>query len=1165
MRLASIKLAGFKSFVDPTTLELPNNLTAVVGPNGCGKSNIIDAIRWVMGESAASRLRGDAITDVIFNGSAERKPVGQASVELVFDNSDGQVGGEYAAYAEISVKRVVGRDAVSGYYLNGHRCRRRDITDLFLGTGLGPRSYAIIEQGMISQIVEAAPEDLRVHLEEAAGISKYKERRKETESRIRGTRENLSRLDDVRAEVDKQLEHLRRQARQAERYTELKVELGRVDAEHRSLCLRDLQIEIDRQSQAEQRARTRVEEVTAELHRLEAAMERALVEHHDAGEAFNEVQGQHYAVGADLSRIEQQLQFGRQALNRLEAEQGSLRQRQQSLQAQGEQDRSALARSEAQLAEREPIAQALASSHEELAGRLAEAETNLQQAQQAFEQQTRQLAETQRQAEVERTRIEFQERQQRQHLERQSQVQRERSGLDPATFEARVVELASSETTAQAEVDALAAAVEAGKQEVERCSGALAAAQTELAMDRQQLQSVRGQQASLETLQHAALGQDRKELVAWLGRQGLADAPRLGAVLQVEDGWTVAVESVLGPLLEAVVVAEPHAATLPLSELPKGILCLLAGHAAEPSDDPDSLAACVRGPQAVTRWLRGIRVAANESAARAAVASLGPDESVITPEGLWFGASWLRVDRGAAGHEGVLARAREIERLGLERHRLEDAETELEARIAQLRQAQADAEATRGRSQQALYQAHRQLAETAAGLKSARAASETAARRSQALQQEADELEQKIRNEDGAIRQARAQLGDALGRLEALQGDAPKHDEARTQARAAVELLRTEQRQQREQAHQLALEIQAARTRRDALSAALERARVEQADVDQRVQRLAGERAEAETPLPTLQAELDRHLQRRVTVETELSRARTRLDSAQQALRQLEHDRQRNDQLLQQAREALSAEQLKTQALTLRHEDMASALAATGHELAQVLATLVESARAQDWAQRLGEIEQRLRRLEPVNLAAISELAQLDERKTYLDSQHADLSEALATLEAAIGRIDRETRTRFKDTFDKVSAGVKELFPRLFGGGHAYLELTGEDLLSTGVTIMARPPGKRVSNIALLSGGEKALTAVSLVFAIFRLNPAPFCLLDEVDAPLDEANVGRFSEMVVEMSKSVQFVVVTHNKVTMESVNQLAGVTMREPGVSRLVSVDLAEATRLVG
>jgi chromosome segregation protein len=513
----------------------------------------------------------------------------------------------------------------------------------------------------------------------------------------------------------------------------------------------------------------------------------------------------------------------------------------------------------------------------------------------------------------------------------------------------------------------------------------------------------------------------------------------------------------------------------------------------------------------------------------------------------------------------VLARAREIERLGLERHQLEDRERELEGSIGRLREAQRSAEASRAQHQQALYQAHRKLAETAAALKTARSAAEVAAARMITLERESAELEGRIQSENEAIRQARAQLAAALDELEVLQANTAPLDQARNAARLAVDQLRAGQRQQREQAHQLELEIQALRTRRDALVAALQRARSELTEVDQGVARVAAEAIEADAPLAGLQAELDRHLQRRIAVEAELARARSRLDSAQQALRQLEQERQRNDQLLQQMRELLGAEQLKSQALSLRKEDIAAALAATGHDPAQLMADLPAEARAQDWAQRVSEIEQRVRRLEPVNLAAISELAQLDERKTYLDSQHADLSEALETLEGAIGRIDRETRTRFKDTFDKVSSGVKELFPRLFGGGHAYLELTGEDLLTTGVTIMARPPGKRVSNIGLLSGGEKALTAVSLVFAIFRLNPAPFCLLDEVDAPLDEANVGRFSEMVAEMSKSVQFVIVTHNKVTMESVSQLAGVTMREPGVSRLVSVDLAEATRLVG
>ena len=1164
MRLGSIKLAGFKSFVDPTVLELPSNMTSVVGPNGCGKSNIIDAVKWVMGESAASRLRGDAITDVIFNGSTERKPVGQAAVELIFDNSDGQIGGEYSAYGEISVKRVVGRDAVSNYYLNGSRCRRRDITDLFLGTGLGPRSYAIIEQGMISQIVEAAPEDLRVHLEEAAGISKYKERRKETESRIRATRENLSRLDDVRQEIDKQLDHLRRQARQAERYTELKQQFVQVEAELRTLQIRDLDVDQAKQNEAEHAARLRVDQLSAEQRQLEADMEKALVEHTDAGEAFNQTQGQHYAVGSDLARVEQQLEFGRQAVQRLSTDQNNLQARMQRLEEQHELDAKALAAAETALAQAEPAAAKAAESGGELQGQAEAAEQALAAAQQAYEAQSRELADAQRKAEVERTRIEFQEKQQRQHLERRDAIARELKSLDPGAQQAQVEQAQKQEQSLQAEVERLGTALEQAKSESEQSAASLNTEQSTLAQFRQGLQAVRGRLASLETLQHAALGQDRKDLVAWLERQGLAAAPRLGALLKVDEGWTSAVESVLGPLLEAVVVPAAHAAELSLDQLPKGTLTLVGGSAATVVPK-NTLAAKVRGPAAVTAWLGQIQIADSEADARARAASLSADASIVTADGFWIGPSWLRVDRGAAAHEGVLARSREIEALGLERHGLEDAVREAEEQIQRHRQAVQAADARRSEQQQALYQVHRKLAEAAAAVKSASNQAEAAARRVAALNAEERELKQRISDEDRLVKEARARLGEAISSLEALRTTQPQAEQARRQAQQVVEGIRQQLRNQREQTHRLALEIEAQRSRKQGLTATMARAQSERADAEQRRQGLDAQLLQAKEPIPALKAELERHLERKVQVEIELAKARSRLEVASQQLRQLEQGRQRIDQLLGHAREKLSEQLLKTQAVSIKRDDMATVLTESGQNYEALLESLSADAVAGDWQSRAIDLEQKIRRLEPVNLAAISELAQLTERKTYLDSQHADLSSAMETLEAAIGRIDRETRTRFKDTFDKVSTGLKELFPRLFGGGHAYLELTGEDLLSTGVTIMARPPGKRISNIGLLSGGEKALTAVALVFAIFRLNPAPFCLLDEVDAPLDEANVGRFSEMVVEMSKTVQFLVVTHNKVTMEAANQLAGVTMREPGVSRLVSVDLSEAARMVG
>ncbi|MCB1608104.1 MAG: chromosome segregation protein SMC, partial [Xanthomonadales bacterium] len=1107
MRLGSIKLAGFKSFVDPTTLELPSNMTSVVGPNGCGKSNIIDAVKWVMGESAASRLRGDAITDVIFNGSTERKPVGQASVELTFDNSDGQIGGEYAAYSEISVKRVVGRDAVSNYYLNGHRCRRRDITDLFLGTGLGPRSYAIIEQGMISQIVEAAPEDLRVHLEEAAGISKYKERRKETESRIRSTRENLSRLEDVRQEIDKQLDHLRRQARQAERYTELKQQFAQAEAELRTLQIRDLDQQQAAQNEAEGAARLRVEQLSADLRQLEADVEKALVEHQEAGEAFNQTQGQHYAVGSDLARVEQKLEFGRQAIGRLSTDQQNIQARLQRLDQQNQHDSQALREAEGSLASAEPAALKAAEEGSELQQRADLAEAELTQAQQAFEAQSRDLSDAQRRAEVERTRIEFQEKQQRLHLERLDLIARELQGLDPASHQVLVQEAEQVEKGLSEEVEQLGESLAQARQLSEQSAAALSAEQASLAQFRQGLQAIRGRLASLETLQHAALGQDRKELTAWLSRHGLASAPRLGAVLKVEEGWSGAVESVLGPLLEAVVVPSVLAPELDLSGLPKGVLTLVNGESA-PAAPTSSLASKVRGPAAVTGWLARIEVADSVEEARQRLSQLAPDQSIVTADGHWLGPGWLRVDRGANAHEGVLARSREIDALGLEGHGLEDAVRECEAEIEQQRSALKDSDARKAEHQQALYQLHRRLAEAAAAVKNARNQAENAARREASLRAEQQELQQRISEEDQLVKAARGRLGEAIAALEELRKTQPQAEQLRSQARQAVDNIRAQIRTQREHSHRLALEIEQQRSRKQALSAAINRAQQERSDAEGRRAGLAAQLKQAEEPIPALKVELERHLERRVQVESELAKARSRLEVASQQLRQLEQGRQRIDQLISHAREKLSEQQLKTQAVSIKRSDMATALAESGHEYEAVLSTLDAEAQASDWASRVIDLEQKIRRLEPVNLAAISELAQLSERKTYLDSQHVDLSSAMETLESAIAKIDRETRTRFKDTFDKVSAGLKELFPRLFGGGHAYLELTGEDLLSTGVTIMARPPGKRVSNIGLLSGGEKALTAVALVFAIFRLNPAPFCLLDEVDAPLDEANVG---------------------------------------------------------
>ncbi|MFC4762034.1 chromosome segregation protein SMC [Dyella koreensis] len=1167
MRLTTIKLAGFKSFVDPTTLHLPTNMTGVVGPNGCGKSNIIDAIRWVMGESAASRLRGDSLTDVIFSGSNSRKPVGQATVELIFDNGDGTIQGEYGQYAEISVKRQVTRDGQSAYFLNGARCRRRDITDLFLGTGLGPRSYSIIEQGMISQIVEAAPEELRVHLEEAAGISKYKERRKETESRIKSTRENLDRVKDVRDEVDKQLEHLNRQARAAERWKALKEEQTRKEAELRALEYRGLKSQHDGEGAGLSAAETEIEKRLAEQRHVEAQLESVRERHTSASEHLNVVQGEVYKVGAEIARVEQQVRFNKETAERLQRAHGDAEREHAELATHIATDREQVETLRMALAEGEPKLEALQQMQDDTADAQRDTETKLADWQQRWDSYTRTAGEASRAAEVERTKLAYLDRQAIDLSKRREALEAEQKATDVAALDAASEQLHQEHDTQRERVESLGGLLDQHKLSHEKVLDEERQVQSTLNEARQQLQTARGRQASLEALQHAALGQEESAASGWLSRLGLDKSRRLGEALQVEAGWETAVETALAGFLDSVLVDGSHALANEFGGLENADIALL--DAAEGGvNTAGTLAAHVRGPAAAVAILSHVLTAENLQEADQRVASLSalaPYQSVMTRSGEWLGPGWARVRRAQGNQVGILAREREMRMLAEQIATLEARIEEATGQLDDLRTSKFEAERARDDAQRELYNAHRRQSELAGQLQSHRGKMETARARAEKVAGEVGDLINQLDELQGQTRDARARLDESVGNMGDLEDQRRELENERRVLLEAREEARMNAREAADQAHALALGMESKRSALSSLEQSLSRMDAQIRQIEARRTEITEQLAAGSDPIAELEAERQTYLDQRLLVDRQLVEARRGLEDCDGEFRRLEQERQRIEQGLNKLRESLSEKRLAAQALHLRAQQLAEAIAASGLELEPLLAELAEDVDAGQWRSQLTDIAQKIQRLEPVNLAAIQEHAEQSERKNYLDNQLADLASAMETLEGAIKKIDRETRQRFKETFDRVNAGVQELFPRLFGGGHAYLELTGDDLLDTGVAIMARPPGKRVSNITLLSGGEKALTAVSLVFAIFGLNPAPFCLLDEVDAPLDEANVGRFSSMVKEMSEKVQFIFVSHNKATMEAASQLCGVTMREPGVSRLVQVDLAEAAKLAG
>ncbi len=1165
MRLTSIKLAGFKSFVDPTTLSLPSNITCVVGPNGSGKSNIIDAVRWVLGESAASRLRSENITDVIFAGSSARKPAGQATVELVFDNSEGKLGGEWANFAEISVRRLVSHDGQSNYYINGTRCRRRDITDLFLGTGLGARSYAIIEQGVISDIVESEPEHLRVHLEEAAGISKYKERRKETESRIKATRENLDRIRDVRDEVDKQLDHLHRQARAAERWQALKTEQTRREAELRALEYRALGAELASQQQALHDSELAIEREQAALAAIENRLEHARTAHGEAGTQFNAAQAETYKIGSEVARVEQQLRHSRELGERLQREQAETATQLHQVERQLEDDQARQSEQRRAQEEAAPQLDTLRGDEQRHEQALQQAEAQLTAWQRDWDTHVREAADVSREAEVERTHLSHLDRESMELARRRETLQRERGGTDLAVLTAELDTLEQRHAEQQRQVEHLNAALEQRKADLAGAQTHEREQQAVLDRARQDVQTLRGRLASLEALQHAALGEDDARLRDGLQRLGIQHAVRLGAQLEVDAGWERAVETVLSGWLDAVVTAQPLDAVAHLQADDDFDLTLLGADPAHAAGTAGTLAAHVRGPTAALALLARVQTASDLASAHALAADLAPGQSVIAASGEWLGRDFLRVLRGGDPQAGVLARAREIASVQSMLAAAEDAARAAGVAAEGAATARAEHERLREDTQRELYQAHRQLSELSGQRQSQSGKLELARNRLARLDEELGSVGQRLAALESDTRGARAKLETALTRMAADEAKRLALDVARRSLLETREEARLNLREASERQRQLALGLESRRSALAALEQAIARTQAQHAQLLARREALAEQLTTGAAPLAELDAERAVYLEQRLLADRALVDARNALAEAESGLRALENERQYAEQRLLQQREQGTERRLAEQAQRLRAAQIVEAIDASGLGLDEVLAGLAEDIDIDNFRVGLIEIEQKIRRLEPVNLAAIQEHAEQAERKTYLDAQLADLTEALETLETAIRKIDRETRQMFRDTFDKVNAGLQELFPRLFGGGTAYLELTGEDLLDAGVAIMARPPGKRASNIGQLSGGEKALIAVALVFAIFRLNPAPFCILDEVDAPLDEANVGRFTDLVREMSDRVQFLYVTHNKTSMESAQHLCGVAMREPGVSRLVQVDLEEAAKLAG
>jgi chromosome segregation protein len=1159
MRLTKLKIAGFKSFVDPTTVTFPSSLTGVVGPNGCGKSNIIDAVRWVMGEISAKHLRGESMADVIFNGSAARKPLGSCSVELVFDNSQGKIGGPYASYDEVALRRSVSRDGTSDYFINGTKVRRKDITQLFLGTGLGTRSYAIIEQGMISRIIEARPDDLRAFLEEAAGISRYKERRRETESRIAQTRENLDRLNDLREEVEKQIRHLQRQAATARRYQTLREEERKLQAELFALRLQSLDAEAGVRDAATVHCDAAMQAAVADLRQAEAGIEKIRVEQSAKADALRAIQERFYSAGSEVTRVEQSIEHAREIRERQRADLDQAEAQVSRLASVIDRDRSQLAALAQELATTVP---GLDTAHdEERAAALEQALTSWQQASDAHAQSA---ASSQRETQVEGARIEQLENQQHRLLQQRERLETERSALAQ-------LEPAAALGTLAEQADLARDAGQSAAADLARLLHELASARDQEREQSEALKALRarwqqslGLKVSTEALQQAALGKASGKITAWLKSKSLDQNPRVAQQLRVERGWERAVETVLGSYLEAVCVDGLDAVADLLGGFDGGHLVVVSvGAGPKDSADRASLKAKVSGAPYLGSVLGSVFTAETLPEALRIRKNLGEGRSVVTRDGVWLGADWLRLSRDPDPHTGVIEREETLRALHVEVSRLEmevkNGEHELEQRHERVR----EHEDRRERLQAEVNRLHREHVDRRAQHDAALARRADTERRLSRLETGLADVSAELDRTGTDLRSARARMETAIGVLAALEPQRIGLERERERLRAEQAAARATAESTRQRARELALQVESRRTSHAALETTLARLDKQYEDLVQRRDELLRQRAADEAPLAALAAELQGALQARTQVEAELHAARLASEDLEALLRERESGKASLDERVEAARTALDDARLAAQQVRIRRESIAEQLAATSFDLPALLAGLAPEATAGTWEDDLQETKGKIERLGQVNLAAIGEFKEQSGRKEYLDRQCKDLTDALETLESAMRKIDRETRARFQETFEKVNTGLKEKFPRLFGGGHAYLEIEGEESEGSGVSVMARPPGKRNSTISQLSGGEKALTAVALVFAIFDLNPAPFCLLDEVDAPLDDNNIGRFCDIVRDMSRSVQFIFITHNKTTMEMAAQLVGVTQNEPGVSRLVAVDVDEAVRM--
>jgi chromosome segregation protein len=1170
VRLNSIKLSGFKSFAEPTNFLLPGQLVGVVGPNGCGKSNIMDAVRWVLGESRASELRGESMQDVIFNGTNHRKPASRASVELVFDNSDHRAGGQWGQFTEIAVKRVLTRDGTSSYHINNQLVRRRDVQDVFLGTGLGPRAYAIIGQGTISRIIESRPEELRLFLEEAAGVSKYKERRRETANRLADTRDNLTRVEDILRELNVNLDKLEKQAEVATRYHALQA--GATLKQHQLWYLRraDAQAEQTQMQLAAAQVLTDLESRTADLRRVESELDTIRQAHYAAGDQVNQAQGKLYEASAEVGRLQAEIRFVVEGRNRVEQRLVQLAEQIASWSARSEDAGAGLEQIAQTLLEAEEQSVVLAAQGEDQASALPALEDALRQAQSGASEQRNRVGQVQQQIQVLAADQRSIEEQSRQLSQRHERLSADRGAL-AAPDEAQVQDAHAQFAAAQQHAEVAEAVLHELQDRVPELDDARRTAQQAVNQESARQADLSARMDALKALQEKVRTDGK--LVPWLAKHGLGGLQGLWSRIHVEPGWENALEAALRERLGALEVSRLEMVRGFGNAAPPAKLAFYqppAGASASPANasslkpladwlrltDPSQKAL-------LADWLQGCLSAVTLEEAMASREHLGPGEMVFVPGGHAVSAHSVSFYAPDSEQAGLLARAQEIESLDKQRRaqalvneqarsslvRTEAACTDAAQRLASARREGAD---TRSRVHALQVQALRlgQLAEQTRA-RSAQIANDLAE-----VEAQLEDLYERRLTAEARFEELDAQLAGSQERHAEL-------DDAVIAAERALTQAREQQRSLERSAQEVTFSLRSLQARQAELRRSVDTAASQEKALFDEQQRASDEldRLNDAAAQGGLQSALAMKLER----EQLLGALRSHCDDLTAKLRASDERRLQLERQLDPLRSRITEFQLKEQAARLGVEQHSQQLLEAEADLAVVAQSVLEgNVRLMGLQGEIVQLQREIQSLGAVNLAALDELTQSSERKTFLDAQTADLVEAMTTLEDAIKKIDNETRELLGRTFEAVNAHFGTMFPELFGGGNARLVMTGEEVLDAGVQVMAQPPGKKNQTIHLLSGGEKALTAIALVFAIFQLNPAPFCLLDEVDAPLDDANTERYAKLVTKMSTETQFLFISHNKIAMEMARQLIGVTMQEQGVSRIVAVEMEFAAGML-